>query len=155
MNQLWSALEPVASEPVTPPLLPQPPWASQLSNLKGWFQYVLWQPLHIQEVPWFLEGFMCPLVTAQSLSLDPEHPGSCLVLGEGPRTPLLISQILSLNLGPLGKTEFWKKSLQHHWCGQNHISGSQIPGQYFSSWPFFSVSLDLAPLTLAHTDSVP
>lgn len=99
MKQLWSALAPVASEPVIPPLLLRPPWASQLFNLKGWFQYILWHPLHIQEVPWFLEGFTNPLVTAQSLSLDPEHPGNCLVLREGPRTAPLISQILSLNLG--------------------------------------------------------
>ena len=89
---------------------------------------------------------MSPLVAPLSLSLGPGHPESSLVLGDGPRTALLISQVLSLNLGPLGKTEFWKKSPHHHWSlPEPHpcISDPQIVFQFLmkGSWPLLRVNL--------------
>lgn len=107
-----------------------------------------------------LKGFRSPLVTAQRLSLDPEHSESSLVLGEGPKILLVISQILSLNLGPLGKIEFWKKS-PHSPLVTSRITSLDLRSPNSISVldeRFMAIaqseSLDLAPLTLAHTGSV-
>lgn len=92
--------------------------------------------------------------------MDPEHSESSLVLGEGPRTLLLISQILSLNLGPLGKTGFWKKS-PHSPLVTGRTTSLDLRSQdsiLVLDERFMAIAqsefLDLAPLTLAHTGSV-